>query len=121
MAKAKRRFVVKKRLDLSFFGPDWAECYIDFTPITYTEANKLSALRDVDAKKLNDTEREKLANDTITMLKDHFVAGRGFAGDEGVVDLEADDLTELPVEIMTKAIVVLRGELDPKLPAASVS
>lgn len=120
MAENKRRFVVKKRLDLDFFGEDWKDCFIDFTPITYTEANSLKALRDVDAKTLDEAKREELAQQTVDMLKSHFVAGKGYTED-GVVDLTADDLTELPVEIITKAIVILRGNIDPNLAAASAS
>jgi len=120
MAKTKKRFVVKKRLSLDFFGPDWAECYIDYTPITYTEANSLKALRDVDPATLDETKREELAQQTIDMLKSHFVSGKGYT-EAGVVDLEPDDLTELPVEIITKSIVILRGNIDPNLAAASVS
>lgn len=121
MATKKQRFVVRKRLSLDFFGDDWKDCYINFTPVTYREANELTALKDIDAKKLSDKEREKLAEQTLNMLKDHFVDGKGYTGEAELVDLTADDIVDLPVEIISKAIVVLRGNIDPNLAGASVA
>lgn len=118
MTAKKQRFVVRKKLSLDFFGDDWAECYINFTPVTYREANELTALKDVDATNLTDEQREQLAGQTLDMLKDHFVDGKGYTED-GIVDLTAEDIEDLPVEIIAKAIVVLRGNIDPNLAGAS--
>lgn len=117
---SKKRFIVRKRLSLDFFGEDWQDCFIEFTPITYKEANELANLGETNAENLSNEQREKLAKQTLQLLKDHFISGKGYT-EAGVVELEADDIEQMPVEIIGKAIGQLRGEIDPKLAAGSES
>jgi hypothetical protein len=117
-AKKERRFVVKKRLDLEpMFGEDWKDCYLVFTPVNWKEAQALKNFSAAEAKKLSKGERENLANETIDMLKAHFVSGRGYDG-EGIIEMVADDLELIPVEYIPEAAKLLRGNLDPKSLAA---
>lgn len=90
---------------------------MNFTPVNFKDADKLADTGGKKANELTTKEREQLARDTINILKDHFVDGKGVT-DEGIVDMTADDIELMPVEIIPKIVQLLKGDIDPKSLAA---
>lgn len=103
-------FTVKKKLDLSYLGEGWVgSTYLNFNGMTFAETREFAKLN-MDAE---DPNSEKNLEVVMNLLKSHFVDGRGFDG-TNVVDITADDLENLPTDVVTKSIELLAGSADPK-------
>lgn len=96
-------FIIKKRLPLDFLGAEWAECFIDFRPFSIREVTTISDLKADDP---NATRK------ILDLLKTRFEGGKGYNGQ--LVDLEADDIEDLPVEVLSRAVSFLIALPDPK-------
>lgn len=103
-------FTVKKRLDLSYLGDGWANgTYLAFNAMTFAETREFSKLNVNDEK----PDTEKSVDMVLMMLKSHYVEGYGFDG-KSVVPITADDIENLPTDVITKAMELLAGKVDPK-------
>jgi hypothetical protein len=96
------KFKVLKRLDLSYLGEEWKECYILFSSITFNEVGQYKV-----AEKTDD-EKAKLA---LQSLEDHFIEGKAIDESGKIVILKKGDLKDLPVDVVLKAVNFLIGEV----------
>ena len=99
-------FPVTKELKLDYLGSEWAGAYIKFSALTFNDMRefaKLGAKLDKD-----NPESEKNLDLTVEMLDAHFQSGKAWNGTE-LVDLQKNDLVELPVDALTKGIQLLAG------------
>lgn len=104
------RLKITRRLSLAELGEGWQDCYIDFRPIAFKESQKLADLS-VDE---NDPESiQKASSQAIDLLRDKFVSGR-VVTDNGVEDMVADDIDDLPIDVLTQALSLLSGTLEKK-------
>lgn len=105
------KFQIKKKIDLSFLGDEWKEAYIVLTPLAVREFERIQKIAPKDE---TDVEANLAAMDSmVEIIKEHFVSGKGWDG-EALVAIEAADLTELPMEILSVCISSLAGKTDPK-------
>src|SRR3990167_2737989 len=98
-------FDVFRKLDLSFLGETWKECFIEFRYITVAEAKSFSSftLNKDDPKSV-----ENALDTSIKILEDKFVSGKALQ-DGKLVDLKKEDLKDLPVEVLNRSIIILTG------------
>lgn len=102
-------FPVQKKIDLSFLGAEWTGAEINFRALTFKETRDLAGLN-FDA---DNPDADKSIEFVTKFLGDHFISGKAYNG-EGLVPLTKDDLEELPVDVINKAVEVLAGQTDPK-------
>lgn len=97
-------FVVKKTLKLDFLGDGWQDAYLEFSGLTFKESRGFSE------KKFDENNPESAENleFVITLLKTHFLGGKGWNGSE-LVDITTDDLEDLPVDAISKSVEALVG------------
>lgn len=97
-------FPVKKTLKLDFLGEGWEGAYINFSGLTFKETRGFAA------QKLNEQDAEDPENVefVLSLLKDHFLDGKGFNGTD-LSDLTADDIEDLPVDVIGKSVELLAG------------
>ena len=108
------RFLVRKRLSLSFLGKGWEECYINVNPVSPDD------LKDMLQHTTSDEQTPEVAleklNETQDRLYKAFIDGRGYT-DQGEIDLEASDIRHLPIEVTKRLSELVMGEIDPNLEA----
>jgi hypothetical protein len=104
-------FPVTKVLKLNDLGSEWANASISFNGLSFKQAREFSKLTFND-----DTEDDKDKNLDllVKLLGEHFQSGKAWNGTE-LVDLTAEDLPELPTEVLTKAIQLLSAGPDANL------
>lgn len=91
------KFDIKLKLELGFFGNEWKDCYILFSPITVKDAK---TLRGIDINDPNTIDKG------IELVKDKFIEGTGIS--KGVsVKLSKDDIEELPITIVNRSIELM--------------
>lgn len=105
-------FVIEKRIDLSKLGTGWENCFISFSPFSFGENKQLVLMR---KDMLAGQEDDKTSEQMLDLLKKHLIAGKGFDG-KGEVDITADNLEDLPIEIIIELMQELQvgKALDPK-------
>ncbi len=97
------KFKITKRFSLKDLGPDWADCYLDFSPFTMREVanDELLGLSKLDDPKTSPEAVVKGFDTIVGLLKKKFVGGKGIAADGSTVDIGVGDLEELPAEILS--------------------
>jgi hypothetical protein len=105
-----RSFLVTQKIDLSHIGEGWDGCHLSFKALTLKDLKDISGL-DPEA------DTDGAIKSMVTLLKKHFVSGEAMmttdSGD-GKMSVEAGDLDNLPVTIITTCIKALAGSTDPK-------
>mgnify|MGYP001557964001 CR=1 FL=1 len=98
------KFDITKKVDLSYLGEKWKDCYLEFDLPSYGDLKDLSNSDTTDAEKV-----EKGLETIVGLFRG------GFAISNGVkVEVKKDDLKDVPVEILTKCFKAISGEIDPK-------
>ena len=99
------KFSITKRVDLSYIGDDWKDCYIDMAMPSYAEAK-------VDAK-IEGTDEEK-GEKAIEKLGTLFRKGFAINEEGKKIEITKEDLFNFPIEVLTKCIQAITGQIDPK-------
>jgi len=102
------KFKVIKEIKLDFLGSDWKDCYVKFVAPNFVDIEEMT-------KKVDIEDKSKGVKNAIEWLKSIFIDGKGIDMDGKLVEITKDDLADLPVEIITKVFVSLKGEVDPNL------
>lgn len=111
------KFLLKKKFSLSFLGKEWKEkgAYIVFNAFTVRDIKeklpKLISIDEDDAKSI-----ESGIAAMLELLQDKFISGSGVNEKGEKVAIEAQDLEELPVEVISKAIDFLSQGLAGETP-----
>lgn len=110
------RFLIKKHYTLEYLGEGWKDAYIDFTAFSVSDIkNKLSKLTGLDAK---NTDSVTGALDMmVELLEDKFIGGKVPTNDpnedkSNLVGMTKEDIKELPVEVISKAVSFLSQGLN---------
>lgn len=105
------KFAIKKKIDLGFLGSEWEQCYITLVPLAVKEFEKIQRIAPKDE---NDAEAGiEAMNAMLDIVREHFVEGKSFDG-TSIVSIDRDDISDLPMEILTLCINSLAGKADPK-------
>lgn len=104
------KFVVTKELKLDDLGEGWAGASIKFSGLSFKQAREFAKLTLDEKEPDNDKNLDLL----VKLLGEHFISGQGYNGTE-LVDLTAEDLPDLPTEVLTKAITLLSAGPDQNL------
>lgn len=105
------KFAVKRKILLDFLGDDWKEnnCYIEFTSFTIRDLQEkfpqISSSADDPKSVANGMTK------TIDLLKEHFVSGKGMGLKNEVVDIDKEDMIDLPAEVINKIFSFLSEPL----------
>lgn len=99
-------FRITKRLDLSYLGTEWNDCYLEFESLSVKDTKRLAEMQ----IKENATQEQQVeASEKVQeLLKEKFVSGKAYDNGE-VVTVKKSDLDEMPLEIIPKAIETLIG------------
>lgn len=96
------KFDITKKIVLDYEG--WEGCYIEFYLPTFNDVKKISG------DDIPDNEKVQAG---INALKGMFKGGVVIS--EGKkTDLKKEDLDDLPVELLTKCLKEITGQVDPK-------
>lgn len=99
---------ISRTLSLDFLGTEWKDCYIKFS---YISANEAKSFMDFAMDEKDKASVEESFTRIIAVLKDKFIEGKVMS--EGkVADISANDINELPTDILKKAIVLLTSGFD---------
>jgi hypothetical protein len=101
-----QKFIVRKHVSLEFLGADWKDAFIDYNAF---DSNDLLQISEIST---DENDKTSSFRKMLDLLKSHFINGQG-VGADGLVDLTADDLSELPIEIVNKSIEALNGSVSP--------
>lgn len=107
-------FIIKKTINLGFLGTEWSGCNLIFSGMTFKESLGFSKMQFDEKDAQNSESLEFIMN----LVKTHFVEGTGFDG-TAVVNLNAEDLENLPIEVISKSVEALVGGSDTNLPQTS--
>ena len=91
-----------KHIDLAFLGDGWAECFVDFRAMRWSE---LKDLRQQSQGATGDQPMEIL----IRTLHDHFVSGKTVGDDGQTYAMAAEDVADFDIETLTVFSEVLGG------------
>lgn len=107
-------FVVKKRIDLSYLGEDWKDCYVEVSTFSWEDNDELLKIRQDAARTQKDPNADMTKeNDRLTkMVRDHTISGKGFNGTK-VVDITKENVTKLPMGVINRIITELQGDVVP--------
>ena len=99
------KFNFAKKLELNEYGQG---AYLEFNLLTFREIEKLSKIsidtESTDPKKLSDA-----ITLSIGVLTDQFISGKLPNGKDELAPVAKEDMADLPVEILTKAMNFLSG------------
>ena len=96
-------FPVTKVLKLDDLGSEWAGASISFSGLSFKQAREFSKLTFSDD---SEADKDKNLDLLVKLLGEHFQGGTAWDG-TALVELKAEDLPELPTEVLTKAITLL--------------
>ena len=107
------KFPVKKKVDLSFIDPEWKGAFVTFSALTFAETREFSKIDfDINPNETDTTKRngdiQKNLEFVTNLLGTHFIEGQAWDG-EKLVPLAADDLSDLPIDAVNKAVESLIG------------
>lgn len=93
---------ITEKLSLAFLGEGWEECYISFSALTVGMAKKF---------RQTDESDPELLDKGVSLLKELFVEGKVLSGGE-IKALKKDDLDDLPVTILNRAVTLLANSMN---------
>jgi len=107
------KFKIARKFSLDFLGEGWKEAYINFQALTVSDIKvKFPQLSQMDEKATSDV--VKGIDAVLDILKSKFIDGKGVGEKGGEIVLEANDLIDLPVEVLSKALAFLSQGANPK-------
>lgn len=102
-------FPVEKRVDLSFLGAKWQGAELVFSGLSFKDTRELAHISD----KVETNNVEQNYTFTTELLANHFISGKAWNG-TAIVEINKDDIGDLPVDAVNKSVEVLAGQADPK-------
>lgn len=106
------KFKIIKRFALDFIGNEWKECYINFNGLTIRDIrDQVPAIANISNKNQKDIidGMDKILN----LIKSKFITGKAINSEGKLVDLKANDLDDLPTDVLVKALNFLsQGETE---------
>ena len=108
------KFDIKKKIDLSYLGDDWTDCWLEFRLITFGEIKELMGKRiTADEIENNPQKNIEATNQTLKILEDNFI--NGFAISNGKrTEVKKEDIKDLPIEVLVSCFKLISGEIPPK-------
>ena len=105
------KFQVPMRIDLSFLGEGWKDCFLLFNAFSVNDVLFKLAGRNLsapgDAKVMKDS-----AGEILDLLKEKFIEGKGYDGKK-IVEIVKEDIGDLPVQVIPKITELLGGVVSP--------
>lgn len=99
------KFVVRKTFSLSFVADEWKEAYLIFNAFSVQDIKeRLSKLSTVNQE--DNSQVTKGLDLMVTILEDKFVEGKA-PTEGGLVDVKKEDIKDMPVEVIAKAVSFL--------------
>lgn len=98
------RFRIVKKIDLSFLGEEWKDCYLEFSAITFGEARRY-----VNFNFKGNT--EKALDEVLSLLEGNFIGGKAVVETGKIVEVKKEELKDFPAEIILKVINALIGDI----------
>lgn len=101
------KFKITKRFSLDFIAPEWKDAYIDFNVLTVADVKEsfptLAKMKDVQEGEDVSAGLEMV----LTLIKSKFIEGKAVNNEGELVPLKIEDIEELPVTVLSKAISFL--------------
>jgi len=97
------KFDIKKKIDLSYLGDDWTDCWLEFSLPSYADLKDLTG---------EGTDQEKIEKGLETIVG---LFRGGFAMSDGKrTEVKKEDIKDLPIEVLTSCFKAISGEIPPK-------
>lgn len=97
---------IEKKINLKFVGDGWEECYITLRPLSMKDISKIQAIP------TGKESIQKATDMTLDLLKNHFIDCK-LLTDKGVVSGKADNLEDMPPNVLSSIIENLIGQPSP--------
>src|SRR5436190_1261393 len=95
-----------KHVSLAFMGDEWAESYIDFSGLLWTD------VKDVTLEKMDN---QAAIDRIVRLLKEHFQQGKGIDVAGEAIELNDADLDDFDLETQSTLFKLLSGSSDPNV------
>ena len=115
------KFKIIKRFSLDFIAPEWKDAYINFHVLTVADVkDAFPALA-----KMGGTEKEDVSSgleSILSLIKNKFIEGKALNEKGELIALEVEDIEELPVSVLSKALNFLSQDaIPPSLNPSEIS
>lgn len=106
-------FVVKKRISLDFLGEGWKEAYLEMSPFTFADNEKIIKIQRLSSQQsiMSADEAKNATNEIISLIADKFISGKGYDGTE-LIPITRENIQDLPIEVIVHALKELQGRLN---------
>lgn len=105
------KFKIVKKFSLDFVAPEWKDAYINFNALTVSDVKEAFPV----LAKAKDTEGEETAGleAILAIIKSKFIDGKAVNEKGELISLSVDDINDLPVSILSKALSFLSQDANP--------
>lgn len=100
------KFNIVKKFSLDFIDASWKDAYIKFKVLTVADVREtFPILAKIQANQ--EAEVSMGLESILSLVKSKFIEGKAVGEDGELVDLNVEDIENLPVEVLTKALSFL--------------
>ena len=93
------KFKITKKVDLGYLGDEWKDCHLEFRVPSYGDIQDLG--------EIDESKPIEASKKALEVLGNAFVSGKGVDEKGEKVDIKKEDLKDLPVTVLTKAMTGL--------------
>ena len=107
------KFLVRKHFSLDFLGEEWKDAYLVFSAFVMSDIkDRLAKLANLEQ---DDSEAVMAGlTEMVSLLEEKFIEGKGVDASGKLIPVEKEDIKDLPVEVISKAVSFLSQGLSQK-------
>jgi hypothetical protein len=109
------KFKIVKKFSLDFVAPEWKDAYINFNALTVSDVKTAFPVL-VQAKELQEENATAGLDSILSLIKSKFIEGKAVNEKGELVSLVVNDIDDLPVSILSKALAFLSQDANPPSP-----
>lgn len=110
------KFKIVKKFSLDFIAPEWKDAYIDFNALTVADVKESFPM----LAKIKETQEDDISSGldlVLALIKSKFIEGKAVNEKGELVALVIDDIDDLPVVVLSKALTFLSQDATPPSPS----
>ena len=109
------KFKIVKKFSLDFVAPEWKDAYINFNVLTVADVKEAFPL----LAKIKETQEDDVSaglDSVLALIKSKFVEGKAVNEKGELISLVVEDINDLPVVVLSKALSFLSQDATPPSP-----
>lgn len=106
------KFKIVKKFSLDFVAPEWKDAYINFNALTVSDVKETFPM----LAKIQENQGENVSaglDSILVLIKAKFVDGMAINEKGELAPLAVEDINELPVAVLSKALSFLSQDATP--------